>query len=154
MRLFTSIILVILFALGSANPVAAQGKLGKVGKIFKVEEANALFGKVTSKRIINTSFLKRVLKKADHYVRLKLNNKFLTIFEDTKDMDAFNSRFSVTAITADDSPEHLISVETVDELITLGGSETTTIEMRGDVLTVTNGAYTLEMTVGCPPWCL
>ena len=153
MRLFISIILVILFALGSANPVAAQGKFGKVGKIFKVEEANSLFGKVTARRTINTAFLKRVISRSNHYVRMKMKGSLLSILEDTKDINDFNSRFAVTAITADDSPEHLLSTESIDELVTKGGSETTTIELRGDILTVTNGAYTLEMTLACPPWC-
>ena len=153
MRLFTSIVLIFLFAMGSANPVSAQGKYGKIGKIFKVEEAKTLFGEVTAKRTINTAFLKRVLAKANYYVRLKLKNNLLTIFEDTKDVETFNSRFEVTAITADDSPEHLLSVETIDEVITLGGSDVTSIEMREDILTITNGAYTLEMTAGCPPVC-
>lgn len=153
MRLFVIYCLFVTLLVGAGNTLSAQGKYGKVGKIFSVEEANNLFGQVKAKKTINTVYLKKVLKKAKHYVRLKLKNNFMTILEDEKDIEKFNSQFSETAITTDDTPEHLFSKEVVEELLQKGGSDVTTIEERDGVLTVTNGAYTMEFASGCPPFC-
>ncbi len=153
MKAFSYLIIALLFILGSVTQITAQGKLGKVGKIFSVEEANALFGEVKSSKTINTKFLRNVLNKSKHYVRMKMKRNMMTIFEDTFDVESFNRKHKITAITVDDSPEHIFSKETIKELIDLGGSDVTIIQDRGEVLTVTNGAYTLEFAVGCPPFC-
>lgn len=148
------ILCIILFLLvGSSSTSFSQAKFGKVGKIFMVEEANNLFGEIKAKQHINTAFLKKVMKKAKHYLRFKLRNNMLSIFEDTKDMEKWKEKFSVNAITVDSDPEFIYSVESIEELLKLGGSEVTTVEDRGKVLTLSNGAYTLEMALACPPWC-
>ena len=153
MRLFISAFLACTFLLGTVNLINAQGKLGKAGKVFSVEEANQLFGEVKAKKTINTIYLKRLLKKANHYVRFKLKKGMLSVLDDNINMEAWNKRFPSNVTLTDDSPEHIYSVETITELIELGGSELTTIEEREEVLTVTNGAYTMEFAIACPPIC-
>jgi len=54
----------------------------------------------------------------------------------------------------DDVVLHLFSKSKVIELLSLGNSGNTVIENRLNVLTVTNGDYTLEVSYPCPPFCM
>jgi hypothetical protein len=45
------------------------------------------------------------------------------------------------------------SASVMNELLNLSPSENIFIEQRSSVLTVSNGAYILEMAVMCPPFC-
>jgi hypothetical protein len=47
----------------------------------------------------------------------------------------------------------MFSVSLVRELLLKGQDEMTRVEKRKDVLSITNGAYTLELSVACPPFC-
>ena len=47
----------------------------------------------------------------------------------------------------------LLSTSKVIELLTLGGSDITNVEIREKALTLTNGLTALEETSACPPWC-
>ena len=47
----------------------------------------------------------------------------------------------------------MFSKSKVEELLKLGKNIATFVEYRGNVLTITNGAYTLELSTDCPPNC-
>jgi hypothetical protein len=45
------------------------------------------------------------------------------------------------------------SKEKVFELLDTGSESNNFVEIRGGIITVTNGDYTLEFGSLCPPWC-
>ena len=45
------------------------------------------------------------------------------------------------------------SLSVIQQLISDGGSSVTFVEKRENVLTITNGNYTLEYAYLCPPFC-
>jgi hypothetical protein len=47
----------------------------------------------------------------------------------------------------------MFSVSIINELLEKGKNTLSTIEIRGDVLSITNGIYTLEFSTICPPFC-
>ncbi|MFC2103567.1 hypothetical protein ACFLSS_03975, partial [Bacteroidota bacterium] len=47
----------------------------------------------------------------------------------------------------------MFSKSVIKKLISDGGESTIYIEQRSEVLTVTNGSYTMESGVVCPPIC-
>lgn len=49
---------------------------------------------------------------------------------------------------------HLFSVSIVQELLTKGSNAVTFVENRQNVLTLTNGDETLELSESCPPICV
>jgi hypothetical protein len=55
-------------------------------------------------------------------------------------------------LTKDDTVE-VFSSSVIKELLNDGKSSATQVENRKDVLTITNGTFTLEQGIGCPPWC-
>ena len=48
---------------------------------------------------------------------------------------------------------HVFSSSVVTELLRSGNASTVTVELRRDVLSVTNGDYTMEYSLLCPPVC-
>ena len=48
---------------------------------------------------------------------------------------------------------HRFSKSIVKELLSLGKEEISYVEKRAEVLSITNGEFTLEMSDPCPPNC-
>lgn len=135
-------------------PVFGQEKLdGKTaGVIYSREEADKLYGKVLNSKAISNEELNGYLSKTDSYIMLYFNKdqKAAPVILD-QSQKALNTSYESKA----SRPAELkvYSVSKVKELIEKGGENTTMIEQREDVISLTNGEYTLEMSLGCPPWC-
>lgn len=117
------------------------------GEIFTAEKANQLFGKVTQSVEISTSELSSRIKLTEQQVMFRVENSKMNILGDNR--KSLLTKFEVN----DSDVYHMFSKEKVKELLSSGGASTTYVEMRGDVLTVTNGNYTLEVSMLCPPFC-
>lgn len=142
-----SIIFILLFAFLSNN-INAQGELGVVGKIFSKVEADKLFGKVLESKTIMSETLLDALNKVDYYIMFKLEDGQVAI------ADKFRNQITDTKVDLKaDDVMHIYSKTKVAEVISNGGESLTTIEIRSEVMTITNGAYTLEMSATCPPIC-
>ena len=50
-------------------------------------------------------------------------------------------------------PFKVYSVSIIKELLNLGKNNVTYIEQRGDIVSLTNGNFTLEFATTCPPIC-
>lgn len=74
---------------------------------------------------------------------------------ETGDVRALDGeRKSISGIAKSESEVfYKMSTSQVDVLIKKGMNKSTKIEMRPKTLTLTNGSYTLEMVLGCPPRC-
>lgn len=119
-----------------------------VGKLYSKNEANSIYGPVISSVKINTADLSNMLLKTSNYIMFSIKNGSPVILDNKRSLLYPNN----LAISADEV-FHVFSVSIVKELITNGGSTETYIEIRKNVLTITNGQYTLEMSGWCPPQC-
>jgi hypothetical protein len=118
------------------------------GEIFTKSEANKKFGPVLKSVTLQTSSFQGMLNQTNNYIMFKIKDGNAIILDSKRKVlhpigKSVNSAdvFSV------------YSASVMNELLKLGNSTNIFIEQRGSVLTVTNGAYTLEMAVICPPFC-
>jgi hypothetical protein len=117
-----------------------------VGKIFDKEYADKEFGNVKNSVEISNSELLDLLDKSGEYIMLNI---------DTGEIRALNNnRESVQGFAKSDNEVfHKMSTSQVKLLIEKGSKENTSVEMRPETLTLTNGQFTLELTIPCPPFC-
>ena len=118
------------------------------GKIFSKNEADKLFGVVYKSQNIKKDVLISALQNTSKVVMFKLENNFLTILGDEREV-----LFSSGSFTDKNQVFRLFSKSKVEELLRLGNDDNCFVEDRERVLTVTNGDYTLEVSVPCPPTC-
>ena len=132
-------LLVVLFSFGSLNAQV-------IGKIFDADYANKAFGEVLNSVEINNIELESMLKSAGEYIMLNI---------DTGDLRALDGeRKSIRGfVKSENEVFYRMSTSQVDLLINKGTKSSTQIEMRPKTMTLTNGSFTLEMTLPCPPNC-
>ena len=118
------------------------------GKILNKEEANKLFGAVLVSKEIPTSTLKALVNQSSKVIMFNFIQNDVYILGDNRKV-LLPAGFSVSSSEV----FHVYSTSIVQELLDNGGSQVTYIEQRKEVLTITNGNYTLEYSIICPPVC-
>lgn len=136
------------FTLCLWNHSFAQKDIGEVGVIYLKAEADQLYGPVFISKSIDTKILSNVLQKITSYVMFGFKNNNFVIANEYRQLILSNG-ISIT----DNDVLSFYSKSKVQELLNLGKDNTTFIEQRSEKLTITNGAYTLEFSVICPPTC-
>ena len=143
MRKFQAIIISIIFICSISYPQNI------VGKIYTNAEANSLFGPVITSVPISSIQLTNLTFQTTNYLMFRVLNGNLTILGD--------KRIVLYPVNATISPKdvfRLLSISLIQKLIKDGNSPMTNIEERNNgILTITNGVYTLDYTVLCPPFC-
>jgi hypothetical protein len=119
-----------------------------IGKIFSKEEADKNFGPVLSSVSIASSELKTLISQSDKYIMFSVKDGKLSILRDDRIL-LYPEGFKVNA----DEKYAVYSKSKVEELLNSGKADTTIIEQRKDVISITNGQHTLEMASWCPPFC-
>ena len=125
------------------------------GKIFTKEAANEKFGKVISSKKVETRILEDYAA-GNEKIMFRLKAEKLNVL--TEQRSSLLKSFEIN----ENDVYHLFSSKLIQELVTKGGEDTTTIEIRSSyskdnstepILSITNGAYTLEASLFCPPYC-
>lgn len=148
MKKLNLLLFISLLLLLSSNAVMSQTELGVVGKIYTKTDADKLYGKVLESRTMDTDVILDALTKVDYYIMFKIIDGKIAI------TDKFRNQISSEKFEIkDDEVMHIYSKTKVAEVINKGGESSTKIERRADVLTITNGFSTLEMSSLCPPYC-
>lgn len=119
-----------------------------IGKIFSKEEADKNYGPVLSSVSIASSELKALISQSDKYAMFNIRDGKLSILKEDRSL-LYPAGFEVKS----DEKYIVYSKSKVEELLNTGKAETTTIEQRKDVMSVTNGQRTLEIGTWCPPLC-
>ncbi len=118
------------------------------GKILSKENADQLFGPVLVLKEIPTETLVMYTNQSVNVIMFKLMNNELYILDNDRNvMLPFGATINSTEIFS------MYSVVIVQQLLSDGNSPFTTVEKRKDVLTITNGEFTLEYSILCPPLC-
>ncbi len=165
----TFIPLVISIFLFSFISTFAQGQMGEVGKLFKKDEADKLFGKPKQALQINPKLLQKVLLKAKDYVlftikdgkilvldekkqsltddKEKLNRlETAYIFSKSKVLELINAAFGNNSVQMNNPKEKAIEILN-------STAEPIYVEERNSTLTLSAGNSTLEFSTVCPPVC-
>ena len=163
--------LLLLISAFSAGSIEAQGKLGKVGKIFTKQEANVLFGKVIGTVKLSRKQVKAALANAKDYVLIKVKNSRAHIFSEKRASLLGNDKTQL----APDEVAFLCSKSVLEEFMSKTENEnvepvkgtkrysvessqsssngTITVEVRAEVLSLSSLNLTLEAIIPCPPVC-
>ena len=143
MRKFKAILITIIFLCSVSYPQNI------VGKIYANAEANTLFGQVKTSIPISSMQLTNLTYQTTNYLMFRILNGNLTILGD--------KRIILYPASTKINPQDVFryaSISLIQKIIKDGNSSSTLIEIRNNgVLTITNGIYTLEETVECPPFC-
>lgn len=124
-------------------------KAQDIGTIYSKAEANQKFGIVIQSFSMKDTTISSLIAEAGNYIMFDVKNNQVIILGQ-KRAPLYPTK--KTAVSTDEIFK-VYSVNKVKELIKLGNNNTTIIEYRGNVISLTNGDYTLEEGAICPPFC-
>ena len=137
-------VLTLFFVLCIASLNFAQVK----GQIFTKEDADKQFGSVLFSVKMSADELQSYLDRTSDDIMFRITDNKVVILDNTRKVLNIDN-YKVE----EDEQFKVFSVLIVKELLIKGGNSTVNIEQRKDVLSITNGEFTLEMGAICPPWC-
>lgn len=118
------------------------------GQILDKVEANKLFGQVEISKEISSETLKQLTLQSFDVIMFKIINNEIYILDNHR-----NVLLPVSGGVSSTEVFSVYSVSIVQQLIFQGNNPVTYVQKRKDVLTITNGEYTLEYSGNCPPYC-
>jgi hypothetical protein len=119
-----------------------------IGTIFPMEEADKNFGPVSFSAEISSSQLASLCTQAGKYIMFNIKDGNLSILREGRVL-LYPDGFKVDA----DEKYAVYRKSKVEELLNTGKADTAIIEQRKDVISLTNGLHTLELSDWCPPIC-
>ncbi len=119
-----------------------------IGKLYSLTDATKLYGPVTYSVNIYSVDLQALLPQTSDYIMFDLINNNLVV-TDNKRLPLLPANIIIPKTHV----MNLFSIDMIEELLQKGNDAVTHVEKRHDVLTITNGDYTLEQSAGCPPYC-
>jgi hypothetical protein len=145
--LLLSVLLTILFLLPSTSFSQTSTKV--IGKIYTKEEANQLYGPVIKSIEISTNTLYSLAQKTPNYIMFNVMNDKIIVL-DAQRKEIFGDVQNLTSSTS----FHVYSTSQLLNLLKSGGESITYVQSRNNVMTITNGAFTMELAQICPPFCI
>ena|ERR1035437_3260891 len=120
-----------------------------VGKIYSNTEADSIYGPVLTSVSIPSDQLNNLTNKTTNYLMFRILDGNLTILGDKRIV-----LYPESAEISQQDVFRYFSVSLIQKLIKDGNSSTISIELRNNgIITITNGNFTLEEGVLCPPFC-
>lgn len=118
------------------------------GEILTKENADQLFGPVLVSKEIPTESLEMYTNQSANVIMFKLMNNDLYILDNNRNV-LLPLGFTINSTEV----FSMYSVAIVQQLLSDGNNPFTYVEKRKEVLTITNGIFTLEYSILCPPIC-
>lgn len=119
-----------------------------IGKIYKSDEANKLFGNVIDAISFPQSDLLQIANNTQNYLLFSLSNGELTILGDMRLV-----LYPVGKTVDSNEVFYVYSKSKVAELLKQSPSDKVIFEARQKTLTLSSGTSTLEEALLCPPFC-
>jgi hypothetical protein len=118
------------------------------GEIFTKSEANKKFGPVLISVTLQKSSFQGMLNQTNNYIMFKIKDGNAIILDSKrKVLYPIGKSINSTDVFT------VFSVSVVNELLSLGNKSNVFVEQRSDVLSLSSGAYTMEIGTLCPPFC-
>jgi hypothetical protein len=138
---FTFALLLILSGLSFSQQI--------VGKIYAKQDADNIYGPVLSSIPVNSTTLTGLLSNSTNYIMFRIDNGAVYIIDNNRRL-LYGGSISVNP----NDVYRLFSISLVGKIIQDGKCQVTYIENRNNnILTITNGLFTLEVSNPCPPYC-
>lgn len=118
------------------------------GQIISSSKADSLFGSVITSINLPNDSLQKFIGETDNHLMFKINNDSLFVLD--------NNRQALHPAGITVSNEQTFTVYEIQKLIQLmnmGEKNINLVQLRKNVLTITNGLYTMEFGTICPPIC-
>lgn len=150
--------LIVVLLLGVSS-LQAQGKFGEVGKLFTKQEAKVTFGKVIGTLTIKAQDLRKALEGAKDYVFFTIKNNRIVIRDENKNRlteeDEWLDKGEPLYMFSKTMIMKLLQngYEKADNSVQSTKAQVVYVEIRPEVLTLTAGDTTLELSLICPPIC-
>jgi len=119
----------------------------KAGKIISYGEADSLFGSPDKILMISLTKLDDFIRLSDHLLINIVDEDIVILDKDRKAL------YPEEYQAKEDEVFHMYSSSVLKELLSRKQQDFISIELRKEVLTITNGNYTLEFGLLCPPYC-
>jgi hypothetical protein len=120
-----------------------------IGKIYSATEADQIYGSVNTSVQISSNTLNSLINNTTNYIMFRIYNGNLVILDDQRKV-----LYPAGTVISPQEEVRMFSASLVKKLLIDGNNSFTTIEIRkNNVLTLTNGIYTLEYSWPCPPHC-
>ena len=119
-----------------------------LGEIISKETADRDFGQASSSKPISSDQLETLAGQTPNLLMFNIIDDRLAILGDDR-----KPLYPDGYTPSPDIIFRVFSREKVLELIETGGDSVNSVEFRGNIITITNGDYTLEFGAFCPPWC-
>ncbi|MFZ0455961.1 MAG: hypothetical protein WCE54_08935 [Ignavibacteriaceae bacterium] len=119
-----------------------------IGVIYTKAEADQKFGPVLNSVGIDTAQFRILLNRSGNYLLFKIDEGNLYILSENRE-PLFPGGFSVQP----GEVYKIVSVSKIQELLYQGQNQQIFFEVRKNVYSLTNGSFTLEEIVDCPPFC-
>ncbi|MHA1988840.1 MAG: hypothetical protein ACW98D_19650 [Promethearchaeota archaeon] len=118
------------------------------GKIFKKNVADQKFGVVLESVTLTTTDLRGLLNQTNNYLMFKIVSGQAIVLNNNR-----NVLHPIGNLVNVEDVFTMFSVSIINDLLTKSNNNIVFVEQRSGVLSITNGGYTLEVGVKCPPIC-
>ena len=137
---FPIFLLVLLFAIICYSQVH--------GRIISKTEADEQFDSVLISVTMSVESLQELISGTRDNIMFKIDNDSVIVLDNNR-----NVLFPEGKVISSEDIFTLYSVSVLNNLFLQGNAATVYIEQRTNVLTITNGNYTMEFGTLCPPYC-
>jgi hypothetical protein len=118
------------------------------GQIFTRQDADTQFGPVITSVAFAKQNIQNFLTQTNNYIMFRIENNSAIV------LDNHRMPLYPTGVKMNSSDKFIMySTSVLEELLSLGNDETVYVEQRSNVLCITNGGFTMEYGVFCPPIC-
>jgi len=139
-----SILLTLTISLVLINATNAQS----YGQIFTKQQADSLYGPVITSIPFSKQSIKTFLTQTNNYIMFRIDNNSAIVLDNHR-MPLYPSHIPMNSADV----YTMYSASVLENLLSLGNNSTVYIEKRENVLSVTDGGYTMEYGLLCPPYC-
>jgi len=119
-----------------------------LGQLLSKEEADKQFGPVLSGVEMESTQISSLFAKSDNVLMFNIINGQAVVLGNGRKV-----LFPEDANIDSETVFHVYGISILQELLEKGNSPVSSLEMRKDVFSITNGATTLEFSANCPPYC-
>ena len=138
--------MIFLFVLVFTCSIYAQGE---VGKIYSKSAADSIYGQVLASVPVQSSLLSDLTNKTINYLMFRISDGNLIILDYKR-----NVLYPTSATVNPADVYRYFSISLIRKIISDGNAGIVTIETRNNnIITLTDGLFTLEFGVHCPPNC-